>query len=301
VSLGERERPPARQPRPTVPLSPEQRLSMPSLPRRSLPSMPPMPSMPSTPNLTWEESPVPQGPWVPPVPGPELRALQQQLLHAFLSFDTAAANRVLELALSSRSFEAICLGLLQPTLAQVREKWSRRELSTPEERFALQYARAFLFSTFHRTYERPDAPMVVVAGGPREEEEIGVLIHAAFWRRARFRVVYLGPDAEGSSLIEQVREKHPALVALHITSAQRVRTLSRFAKDFSRIEAPRPFFAFTGPVFVRNPELKKKVSGVYLGDDPWQATWHLKHLLIGGEEPMATASRARYSQPTLGS
>ena len=287
----ERDQPPVqRQPRITVPLSLEQRNSMPVLMGRA--------SRPSLSGMSRGEGPNADasiGPGPAPVPGPELRALLQHLMRAFVTFDTAGANRIVELARANRNVESVCLGLLQPALAEVRDKWSRREMSTPEERFAQQYVRSFLFSVFHVTPEQADAPLVLVACGPREFDEVGALTQAVFWRRARFRVVYLGPDIEGAHLIDEMREKRPALVALHITSAQRVRTLARVAKDFTKIGAPRPIFAFSGPVFVRNPELKSKVQGVFLGDDAWQATWHLKHLLVGGREA-AMVSGARYPQ-----
>ncbi len=281
-----RDLPPApRQPRVTVPLSVDQRNAIPVL--QSRPSRPSLSGMPAA------EASI--GPGPSPVPGPELRGLMQHLLRAFVTFNTSEANRIVEVARGSRNTESVCLGLLLPALAEVRVKWSRREMSAPEERFAQQFVRSFLFSVFHVSPDHADAPLVIVACGPREYDEVGALTQAVFWRRAHFRVAYLGADIDGATLVDEMRKQRPALVALHISSAQRVRTLARLAKDFTRLGAPRPIFAFSGPVFVRNPELKNKVQGVYLGDDAWQATWHLKHLLVGSREP-AYASGPRYPQ-----
>jgi hypothetical protein len=266
----------------------------------SIPAWISRPSRPSLPNMARGEggasAEVGSGPGPTPLPGPELRALLQYLLRAFVTFDTAGANRVIELARANRNVESLCLGLLQPALAEVREKWSRREMSSPEERFAQQYVRSFLFSVFHTGAEQADAPLVIVACAPREFDESGALTQAVFWRRAHFRVAYLGPDIEGGTLIDEMHKKRPALVSLHVASAQRVRTLARLSKDFAKLGAPRPIFAFNGAIFARNPELQKKVQGVYLGDDAWQATWHLKNLLVGGREAVAV-SGVRYQQP----
>src|SRR5262249_13348993 len=205
-----------------------------------------------------------------------------------------------ESALESHSIETVCMGLLQPALARLGELWAKREVSTPEERFAQHYVRGFLFSVFQGRRERAGAPMVLVGCGPRELNEEGAVMLAVFWRLAGMRVVYLGPDVERPSLVEKVREQRPALVSLYIASPQRLRTLSRLAGEFARLEAPHPIFAYWGPVFVRNRELTKKVTGVYLGDDAWQATWHMHHML-GTSQRVASDSSTPALRPILGS
>lgn len=238
-----------------------------------------------------------------PVAAPELRTLLPQLIRAFASFDTQAANYVIDSALGSRSVETVCLNLLQPALARVGELYSRRELSMPEERFAVQYARAFLFSQFHRTPERPDAPMAIVACAPREMSEIPALMLAVFWRRSDTRVVYLGPDMDGDELLTKAREVRPAVVSMVVTMPQRVRTLARVSRRFAHVEGKRPIFGYCGPVFTRHPELRQKVEGVFLGDDAWQATWHLRRLLGTSHgvplSPVAPVA-GRFSNPSLG-
>ncbi len=236
-----------------------------------------------------------------PVPAPELRTLLPQLIRAFANFDTQGANRVIESALGSRSVETICLSLLQPALARVGELYSRRELSLPEERFALQYARAFLFSQFHRTIENPDAPMAIVACAPREQNEIPALMLAVFWRRSGIRVVYLGPDMDGDELLTKAREVRPAVVSLVVSTPQRVRTLARISKRFAGVEGKRPIFGYCGPVFTRHPELRQKVEGVFLGDDPWQASWHLRRLMGTSQGVARTPVSGRFSNPMMGS
>lgn len=209
----------------------------------------------------------------------EPRALVPELVRAFVSLDTAAAHRVTQEALAGRNIDIVTVNLLQPALQRIGEMWTRHEASTPEERFAENYVRAMLFSFFHGTYEQPNAPLVIVCCGPHERNEIDSLTLAVAWRRAGNRVVYLGQDVDPSSLVEESRRHRPALVAVAITASQRVRTLSRLAKAMNQIGIARPYFGFYGPVFVRNPELRKRVDGIYLGDDTSTATFHLERLL----------------------
>lgn len=219
------------------------------------------------------------GPGMAPARGGELRSLVPQLVRAFAAFDTYAAGRIVNEAFSSRSIETVCISLLQPAQARASEMWARRELTTPEERFAQNFVRGVLFWLFHTTPERFDGPVVFVGSGPHELNDIAGLLLAVFWRRAGLRVVYLGADIEAGPLVEEIRARRPALVALTVSTSQRVRSLAKLAKTVTQMEAPRPIFTFGGPAFVRNLDLQRRVSGVYLGDDAATATWHITNLL----------------------
>ncbi|MGZ6388286.1 MAG: cobalamin-dependent protein [Ktedonobacterales bacterium] len=219
------------------------------------------------------------GPGTTHARGGELRALVPQLVRAFAAFDNYTASRIVREALTTRSVETVCISLLQPAQARASEMWARRELTMPEERFAQNFVRGILFSLFHNTPERFDGPTVFVGCGPREVNDIAVLMLAVFWRHAGLRVVYLGTDLEAASLVDEIRARRPALVALTATAPQRVRSLAKVAKTITQLEAPRPIFTFGGPAFARNPELQRRVSGVYLGDDAATATWHVTNLL----------------------
>ncbi len=209
----------------------------------------------------------------------DLRAFAQPLLRAFGSLDTRSANAILSEALGVSSLEAVCVALLQPVLNRIDELWAHRQMTMPEQRFALNYIRAFLFSQFQTTVERPGAPTAFVGCGPREHNDLPALTLAVFWRRAGLRVIYLGQDVIGPELVEQARMRKPDLAALLICEPQRMRSLSRIARALQQTPPQRPIFAFGGPIFARNPELQRKVSGVYLGDDAMAATWHVRRLL----------------------
>lgn len=225
------------------------------------------------------------GRWLMP-PGAtarELRSFVPQLIRAWVTFDTHTANRLVDEALAVRSVESVAVGLLQPALTRANELWARHEMTIPEERYAVNFVRMRLFSIFATTVERFDGPIAIVACGPREMHDIGALMLATFWRRAGLRVVFLGQDVDGPSLVHDVNMRRPRLVCVSIMTPQRVRALARIAKDIVHMDAPTPIFTYSGAVFARNPELQRKVSGVYLGDDPATATWHAMRLL--GMEP----------------
>src|SRR5258708_15011298 len=221
-------------------------------------------------------------PWIGPgasMRGPEVRGLLPQVTRAFANLDTFAANQIVSEALGAFPVEKVCISLLQPALSHTGEMWAHHQLTTSERQFAENYVRGVLFAIFHKTAEHFDAPMVIVGCGPREMNDVGALVLAVFWRRAGLRVVFLGQDAHASGLVHEVRLKRPVLVALSVTTSQRIRSLNRLGKEIMHLPSPQPIFAFSGPIFARNPDLQRKINGVYLGDDPSTATWHLTNLL----------------------
>lgn len=221
-----------------------------------------------------------QGPGAGTTTPREFRPLLPALLQAFVSMDTHAANGVMAEALASaRPVESVCVNLLQPALTRITELYGRREMTSPEHHFALNYVRGVLFAFFQKAPERFDAPLVIVGCGQRDLDDTASLMLAVFWRRVGLRVVFLGQDVDSADLVAEVRQRRPALVAITIAASPRMRALARLAKEINQLESPRPIFAYGGPVFVRHPELQRKVTGVYLGDDANTATWHVRNLL----------------------
>lgn len=209
----------------------------------------------------------------------ELRPTVPLLLQAFARFDTAKANAIVTEALRAYGVENVCIGLAQPAVIRISELWSNSELSNPEERFGLNYLREFMFAVFHSTQEPMGAPFAVVGCAPNETNDFGALLLAVLWRRAGLRVAYLGRGVDGDQLVQEPWPITPAIIALTATQSARIRALARIGKRLHELPAPQPIFAYWGPVFVRNPDLMRKLNGVYLGDDAAIATRHVRQLV----------------------
>lgn len=205
--------------------------------------------------------------------------MAQQLVRAFANFDTYTANRLVDEAMNERTVEVACAGLLLPALGRVAEMSAHRQLSNPEERFAVNFVRGRLHAIFMTTPERLDAPVAIVACAPRELDDIGALTLAMFWRRAGLRVVFLGQDTDGTDLVMEARKRRPRLICVCVNMPQRIRALTRIARGVAQLDAQPPLFTYSGAPFARNPELQDRVIGVYLGDDPATATWRTLRLL----------------------
>lgn len=207
------------------------------------------------------------------------RALLPQLIRSLMNLDTEAANVVIREAMDLGTIETLGTNLLQPAVNRIAEMWAHHDLTGSEEHFAINYMRGLLYATFRDTPENPAGPLAFIGCAPRELDDMPALMLAVYWRRAGLRVVYLGQDVDGDSLVEEARRRRPLLICLSASSSPRIRALARTCKHLGQLDKPRPTFTFTGPVFARNPELQRKVAGVYLGDDAATATWHVAQLL----------------------
>jgi methanogenic corrinoid protein MtbC1 len=170
-------------------------------------------------------------------------------------------------ALRLYGVDSVCIGLVQPTAQRIGELWSKSELTNPEERFSLNYLRSFMHSVYHSTPEPLGAPFAVVGCAPNETDDFSALLLAVLWRRAGLRVSYLGRGIDGDQLTQQRWPLPPSIVALNASSSQRIRALARICKRLGESPEPQPIFAYWGSTFVRNPDLRRKLAGVYLGDD----------------------------------
>jgi methanogenic corrinoid protein MtbC1 len=214
-----------------------------------------------------------------PVRSRDPRTLLPQLIRALMNLDTEAANSVIRDTMDICTIETLGSNLLQPAVSRIAELWAHRDITGPEEHFATNYMRGLLCAIFRNTPENRAGPLAFVGCSPRELDDMPALLLAVFWRRAGLRVVYLGQDVDGDSLVEEARRRRPALVCLSASSSPRVRSLARICRHMAQLDKPRPAFTFVGPVFTRNPELQRKVAGVYLGDDAATATWHVTQLV----------------------
>ena len=212
-------------------------------------------------------------------PKRDLGPLIQPLMQGFASLNTASVMQILDDALMTRSVETTCMTLIVPVLARINEMWLRKDRYQPEAIFALNMLKSRLFRLFDVLHEHRDAPLTFVVAGPDDRHELDALILALFWRRAGLRVVYFGQDVDSTPLSERVQNYHPRVVAVTLTSASRLRLIGHFAADIQRLPAPRAVVGFVGPLLARQPDLQRRIGGVFLGADPGQATQQVRNIL----------------------
>jgi hypothetical protein len=220
-----------------------------------------------------------QAAWMPSVPVRDPRQLVQPLVQSFAALDASSAAGILDDALVHTSVETTCLELITPALARLQELWVRKNDIAPEGLFGMNVLRGRLFRFFDTQPEHRDGALTFVAAGPGESHELFALMTALFWRRMGLRVVFFGQGATGTGIVENARKLRPRVVALTLSTAARAQMIRRVSEDLQRLEAPVPSLCLIGEILAREPSLRKKTGGIYIGADAGEATMQVRQIV----------------------
>ena len=209
----------------------------------------------------------------------DFEPLEEKLLDALLHMNEKDVQRLLDQAFLDDTVETVCMNLLQAVLYRIGTLWEQKQISVTIEHFATSIIRTRLASLFQSTPDVGQGSLILVGCAPKETHEMGALMLALFWRRAGFRISYLGQMVQTKSLLNEIRTLQPGIVCLSAMTRPRVRDLADVAHAIARLPPPRPTVCFGGGVFSRNANLARQIEGVYLGENATVATERLREMV----------------------
>ena len=218
-------------------------------------------------------------------------ALAVDLSRALSTLDTHAAEGVLTEAFALYPVERVCLGVIEPMLVEIGERWHRGEVSVATEHFATTFVRRKLYALFNAYETGRGRGLIFTACAPDEWHEVGILMVSLFLVRTGFRVSYLGPNLGAEGLADTLQRHEPDVLCVSATSEETGERLAEFGSLIERLPEPRPKLAYGGQAFA-DPARREGVPGVYLGPDAGSAVATIEGLLSGSEE-QANGGRAR--------
>jgi methanogenic corrinoid protein MtbC1 len=169
----------------------------------------------------------------------EAERLRRRFLEAVASFDTQAAEAVLDDAIARYSVEAFCERMVEPVLIEIGERWSRSEISVAVEHFASGVIARRLAALFAVVSQVEGRGTIVVACPAGEDHEIGLLVLAILLSRRGWQIVYLGANVPAADLVRAVTEIEPDLVCLSAASPAVVTEVVGIVSRL-RAEVPAP-------------------------------------------------------------
>ena len=190
------------------------------------------------------------------------------------------AARLFEDLISKFDLETMIEKVVTPTLIAIGEAWFKGDLMISTEHFAT----AFLLSRLNNLYI--SLPIVnkgrkiLIGGGPSEEHEMGALMMAVLLRNRGYRVEFLGANLHLDDLVDYAQQVKPALVVLTASTTRIAMELLRAQAKLNTI-TPAPKFCYAGFAFDFDPDLAKKIPGIYLGSSMVKALDHIKQILSG--------------------
>jgi MerR family transcriptional regulator, light-induced transcriptional regulator len=210
-----------------------------------------------------------------------IERLHTEFMVALTSFDQPNAERLVNEAFALYPFETVLLDLLEPVMVEIGERWQRNEINVVAEHFASQFIYHKLAGLLHLFEGNTQHATIIVGCAPEELHELGTLMVALFLTRRGWHVIYLGALVPLTDLIATVQTLKPALVCLSASLLQTALGLSEVAHAL-KSAAPDVLFGYGGRAFNINPELRRAVPGIFLGQNARELVDRIAGLLQQG-------------------
>ncbi len=211
-----------------------------------------------------------------PAIGDTVADLREVWTSSCLAFDEQAAEQALTQAFAMYPPEIVCSQLIAEGIAQIGQKWCQGEATPQQEHFASQLAVRRLERLIAATPPPTRRGRILTASPSGEEHTIGLLTMTLLLRRAGWDVVYLGADVPLQQMEQTIEATEPnliILVAQQLDTAAGVLEMARLAQQ-QGLSA-----AFGGRVFDREPALRDRIPGHFLGSAFDQAVRATEHLM----------------------
>lgn len=206
-------------------------------------------------------------------------ALRTELLTALISFQEQTAEQILNEAFSLYTLEEVGDNLITPVLVEVGQQWHDGILSVTREHYATGYLRQRLISMLRSFSLDETKPLIWVGCAPNEMHEIGSILLCIYLRRAGYQVRYLGQNLPIEDMVREVNLNRPAMVLLSATTLETADTLAQMTAALSKLGIAGLIIGYGGQVFVQHAELRKNMSGVYMGSTAQEAVDIAQELL----------------------
>lgn len=204
---------------------------------------------------------------------------QRRIIGHLLGFDRDGADRVWREAYTRFPARELCINLLQPVLIAVGEGWHRGQVSVAAEHFTTSYVESKIVAFLNSYPDNPQGQTIITGCGQGETHETGIMMLSLFFRWEGYRVIYLGANVPNSTLEDVLLEVRPDLLALSATMKENANNLTEVGHVINKLDHPRPIFGFGGAAFIFFPEMRERINGVYLGDDPDSILKNVRTLL----------------------
>ena len=175
--------------------------------------------------------------------------------------DVAAVNRLLDHAFA-HDLLTTCNQIVQPLLVQIGEAWHAGSFSMSQEHLVTGAVRARLERKLAETRAAIHG-RAVLACGPGERHELGLLMLAVLLRADGWDVAYLGPDLPVEETMRLVCESNAQLVAFSVGTRETANALEAGLRE---LEWPAQLSVLVGGL-AANPLLAGRIGGIYLGSD----------------------------------
>ncbi len=209
-----------------------------------------------------------------------LSAFHDRLREALLVHDTEMANQILGEALALYPMEDLVLYMVSPVLTDIGDAWMSGRINAATEHLATNYLRHRLLMWMVTGPPPHPVQPVVLACAPEEWHEGSLLMLGVLLRRRGWPVAYLGQAVPLPDLADFVRQSAPpavVLVAMTEGPASALEEWPRWLPEAA--QTGHPLICYGGHIFTQQPEWRRRMPGVFLGETLQEGAAALDRLL----------------------
>lgn len=213
----------------------------------------------------------------PKAPRPA-RDYAEMLFGALISHQEIKAGQIMDDVETYFDIVEIFQEVLYPSLVLIGEAWYRGEIRIATEHFASGFVQGRLMRILQSIPMRKDGGLVLVGCGPEETHEIASLMFAILLRQEGYYVEYLGPDLPVQDLVDYAASVHPKLICLSVSSEESGNLLRGLVDQLNAMRG-KPKLVYGGRYFNLNPEARKELGGIYLGESLTEGIKRIKEIM----------------------
>ncbi len=196
--------------------------------------------------------------------GPAGGVLADEMVQAVLAFDGAAIESSLDRAVDELGLDEAIRSVLLASMREIGARWKAGSCDVGHEHFATEVVRAWLA---RRTAPLPVSTRrdpVVLACGPNDLHTIGLEAFALVLANRAWPTRILGAMTPTESLVVTVRSVRARAA---VVTAQRSVTRAAAVGSIEAIAAIPGVEAFYAGNGFANPSVRRRLPGIFLGDD----------------------------------
>lgn len=179
--------------------------------------------------------------------------LAGELLHA----DPAAVPDLLQADDLGVPLAVLFQDVLLPVQAEVGHRWEAGDLRVGQEHEITEIVREVITQLSWRHAAEPQGPAILAACAPGEYHDLGLRMVVALLRAQGRQVHFIGSNVDVPFLLEEIRDRLPALVLLSATLPDRLPALRQLLAELQRDPRTRgiPLVVGGGIALVMDAEL----------------------------------------------
>ena len=205
--------------------------------------------------------------------------LSRQLFNAVTKFDPDSANELMRRAFSIYTVDEVLTRIAKPTLIEIGLAWKRGELPVACEHFASQFFMQRLISMLSTSMPPSHQPVIIAAGAPGEEHQIGLLMIVVMLRWRGWDIRYLGSNLSLDKLPEALAPINPRMLLFSATTEETARSVLKIEPEMKRFGDRQPLLVFGGQGF-SHVQIPASLKAIWLDISPDETVASIEKMLI---------------------